>query len=92
MSAIVSETPATLHRMDVFVKVNSQDAFQIVHVQYDSAGRMISRSTAHADFEFEYDSTGNMARIANIDSGQSAQTVQDHFGRTLYRTSVDGSI
>ncbi|KAJ5972118.1 uncharacterized protein N7479_002036 [Penicillium vulpinum] len=65
----------------------------IVRVQYDDAGRMISRelpqqSKAHS---FSYDGFGNIATITDTTNGNTSHILSDGQGNTLMRTLQDGS-
>ncbi|KAJ9371863.1 hypothetical protein DTO282F9_3172 [Paecilomyces variotii] len=65
----------------------------IVRVQYDEAGRMISRelpqqSKAHS---FSYDGFGNIATITDTIKGNTSHILSDGQGNTLIRTLADGS-
>ncbi|GAD94323.1 RHS Repeat protein [Paecilomyces variotii No. 5] len=89
---IIQKGATVLHHGPRWVEGTEGDQ-SIVKIQYDEAGRMISRelpqqSKAHS---FSYDGFGNIATITDATKGNTSHILSDGQGNTLVRTLADGS-
>ncbi|KAL1860900.1 hypothetical protein Plec18170_001414 [Paecilomyces lecythidis] len=89
---IIQKGSTVLHHGPGWIEGTNGDQ-PIIRVQYDEAGRMISRempqqSKAHF---FSYDGFGNIATITDAINGKTSHILSDGQGNTLVRTLADGS-
>ncbi|CAM1500912.1 Fc.00g100740.m01.CDS01 [Cosmosporella sp. VM-42] len=64
----------------------------VFDVSYDSAGRMIKRTTDQSSFDFAYDSFGVLKSFVDKASGASLEIIADFEGETLQQKHSDGSL
>ncbi|KAL9560665.1 hypothetical protein ACKAV7_015156 [Fusarium commune] len=69
----------------------SQGGTSVFQVDYDAAGRMISRTTPDHTLAFTYDGFGHMSTITDGSTKEEIQLLNDFSGHTIQRVKSDGS-